>query len=453
MLFNSYAFLVAFLPLTLCGYALAQPRGLGKPFLLAASLFFYGAWSPLLLASVAGNAGIVAGLARWDGRRRGACLAGGIAANLLVLGWFRYLAPAMPSGLSFYSFAQIGLLIAVGGGLARPALLDQALLAGWFPQLTVGPVLPARGSLPGIAALGTRGLLPEDLAIGAGFLLIGLLKKTLLAEPLASMVNAGFGSPDTLTLLPAWRAALGWTLMLYFDFSGYSDMAVGLGRMFGVRLPDNFNAPFKARSVIDYWQRWHMSVTRFLMMTLFTPLGLAVVRWRREHGRGVGRDAQRTVTGFLAMHALPLGVTMALAGVWHGSGWTYLVFGLLHAAFLCVNHAWRLWGSGPVRGSVLLTFLSVVIAGVVFRAASLVDAGAVLAGMIGVHGFEAPLPRDLLDAAWLAGLLALVWTTPTTQQIMQGGVLTLPRAAVFGCALTIAMLSLGGTGEFVYARF
>ena len=263
-------------------------------------------------------------------------------------------------------------------------------------------------------------------------------------------------------------------------------MAIGLARLFNLRFPLNFNAPYKAESVIDYWQRWHMTLTRYLTLYLFNPIALAVTRRRAARGRQVGRAGQATAGGFAAMVALPIGVTMTLAGIWHGSGRTFIAFGLLHAAYLIVNHAWRVFG--PARrgggtcgrvGRITLTYLAVLVGAVVFRAPTLGVAAQVLGGMVGLHGCALAVPaagdtRAVLRLAralgWLAALYGIVWFAPTTQQIMRrfapalGAVRAGPWpglawqpslgwALALGGAGALGLLALGGTSEFLYFRF
>ena len=461
-----FPFLLGFLPLTLCGFSLASRAGASaaKIWLIAMSLLFYGigadGFLPLLVMSVAGNFWL---LTRMHGSARaGRWAAFGVAANLAVLGWFKYLTPdpAVPLGLSFFTFTQIGCLLHHAGGDVRPPrAMDYALFAAFFPGLTAGPILNAHEMLPQVGRTGGWRLTNGDLAAGTGFFIIGLLKKTVLADPLAGVVASGFAAPDQLTLLPAWQAACSFSLQLYFDFSGYSDMAIGLARMCGLHYPDNFDQPYRAGSVIEYWQRWHMSLTRFVMTHVHTPLTLAVLRWRRARGLPIGVAAQRSLSGFACMIAVPVGVTLMLISLWHGAAWTFLVFGLLHTAFLLVNHLWRLHRLPALPGiaGVALTYLCVLGASVVFRAASLSGAGSVLAGMAGWHGFSVPGMRGVAGACWLAGLYAIVWLAPSTRRIMQGErPVWRPSpgwAIAMGCAATIGVLAAGGTGEFLYVRF
>lgn len=492
MTFQSHAFLLGFLPFVLAGSAALRAWAPGwlKPCLIAVSLGFFASWGaaglPFFLASIAGNRLATQALHRATapGWRR-LILGCATAGNLGLLVWFRYLTawlggldailgtglafaePLALLGVSFFTFTQIGYLLDCHAGIEPPRpLADHLLFVTFFPSLIAGPILTAREMMPQIATLERRPVGFEDLARGGGIFLIGLLKKTLLADPLAPIVAAGHADPAALSLFGAWQVGLGYFLQLYFDFSGYSDMAVGLARMAGLRYPWNFASPYQARGVIEYWQRWHISLTRFFMATLHAPLAMAILRWRRTRGLGVDRAAQRRPAGFVAMHAVPLAVTMALAGVWHGASLTFLVFGLLHALFLSVNHLWRLLRPGPPRGgwravaSVGLTCLCVLIGSVFFRASSVGAACDLLAGMAGAQG-TGPLvlsARVLAEAATLAALLGIVWCAPNTRRIMEDDRVwswrpTPAWAVASGIATTLGLLSAGGTAEFLYARF
>ena len=506
MLFNSYVFVAAFLPLTLGGFAVACRFGRlpAAVFLLVASLVFYGWWNPrflpLLAVSIGANYAAASAIAHCAKRPRwqSLILLGAVAGNLAALFWCKYLAavlwflrvhgiadidladPVLPLGISFFTFTQIGFLVDCRQGQARePSLLNYALFVSFFPHLIAGPILHHREIMPQFADPATWRLRAENLAVGSAIFLIGLLKKTLLADSLAPIASAGYADPAALTLFPAWHAALAYSLQLYFDFSGYSDMAIGLARLFNLRFPLNFHSPYQAQSVIDYWQRWHMTLTRWLMLYLYNPLALRITRGRVARGLPIDRTARTTLHGFTAMVALPTIVTIGLAGIWHGSAFTFVVFGLLHGVYLCVNHAWRLWRPGPRSGAwhavaarVALTYGCVLIGSVVFRAASLADAVAMLQGMLGLHGVSPAAPdlRASVEILWLAALYAIVWGAPNTQQIMRGYAPalgrfaagpwprliwhpTLPWAAVFGVAALLGLLSVGGTGEFLYYRF
>ncbi len=469
MSFASFGFLLAFLPVALAGFWVMSRLGpvAAMMWLIGCSIAFYPVehW-PVLAVSLVGNALLGRGVRATEvtPRAQTAVLAIGIGLNLVGMAVARSMAP-VPPGMSFIAFTQIGWLLDQRGG---PPPEDDALrrlthpfLILFFPHLIAGPILRVRDIDTQFADPTTWRLTGENLAAGGFILLIGLLKKTLLANPLGIIVTPGFADPGSLGLLAAWGTALAWSFQLYFDFSGYSDMAIGLARMFGVRFPANFASPYKAQSVIDYWQRWHIALTRFLMSTVYNPLAMAAMRWRRARGLGVDRAAQRSFGGFGGMLLAPLVVTMGLAGIWHGASLPYLAFGLLHAGFLGVNHAWRVFRPGPrsqdwqaVIGRVVLTYLCVLLASVIFRAPTLDVAGTLLAGMLGLHP-PGPTIHGALHALWLAGLGAIVWFTPNTQEIVDGALWrpTLPWAVAAGCAATLGLLSLGGTHEFVYFRF
>ncbi len=469
MSFNSFPFLLVFLPLVLAGFALFARLGpvWAKSWLIAASLAFYAVGAPrflpLLILSVAGNL-VLLRIVHRSARRRAWTIAG-LAVNLSVLAWFKYIEQRTPLGLSFFTFTQIGCLLYHADGETKPpAVADYALFAAFFPALMAGPILNPGDMLPRFAAGRPWRLTAKALSVGSGFFIIGLLKKTLLADPLADVVSAGFGDPAHLGLFAAWQAASSYSLMLYFDFSGYTDMAIGLGWMVGLRFPDNFGQPYKAPSVIAYWQRWHMSLTRFLVGNIHAPATLAILRRRRRLGLRIDAAAQRTPRGFVGMIAAPIVVTMVLVGLWHGAAWPFVMFALLHAGFLLINHAWRLTNAPvlPPLLSIALTYACVLIASVIFGSNTLAGAAAMLSGMAGLHGME-PFRPDIhtaAEVAWLLALYGIVWFAPPTRPFMLadpsarfGWRPTAPFALAMGCAATIGLLGAGGTAEFLYFRF
>ncbi len=468
MSFIGFPFLLVFLPLFLCGMAVCGRFGAVwvKTWMIAASAGFYGVGAPmflpLLILSAGGNFLLMH--AMYESERPGRWAVMGVGLNLGVLGWFKYLAPDVipPLGLSFFTFTQIGCLLHhAGGDTPPPKARDYALFAAFFPTLLAGPILNPREMLPQFARTEGWRLTESDLIVGSGFFIIGLLKKTLLADPLSTVVAAGFAHPETLTVFAAWQAAASYSLQLYFDFSGYTDMAIGLAWMAGLRFPDNFEQPYRAGSVIAYWQCWHMSLTRFLMTTVHAPLTLAILRWRKGHGLGIDAGAQRTGAGFLTMIGVPVMTTMMLVSLWHGATLPFLLFGLLHTACLLVNHAWRVnrWPLPPTGLCIALTYLCVLVGAVLFRADSVESAGFVLAGMAGLHGVGVIQPgiHAFADVIWLIALYAIVWFAPATRQWIAGdrlGRRSAPQwAVVMGCAATLGVLAAGGTGEFLYFRF
>jgi len=535
MLFNSYSFVFAFLPLSLAGfYSLGRlGRRFGASWLVLTSLTFYGIWNAnyvlILLGSIAFNFGISVLLhanRERPGRQR-AWLAFGIAADLTVLIYYKYLAALiglaagfgltglqvptilLPLGISFFTFTQISYLIDVQQGVVQNrSPLDYILFVTFFPHLIAGPILHNREVMPQFAQERTYRFSLENLTIGSVMFIMGLAKKCLLADPLASQVAAGFSAPDHLLLPGTWLVMLTYALQLYFDFSGYTDMAIGIARMFNVRFPVNFNSPYKATSIIDFWQRWHMTLTRLLTLYLFNPIALAVARHRAARGLPIDRKAQSQPKAFLTMIAIPLLITMGLAGIWHGAGTKYFVFGLLNGAFLIVNHAWRIFrpafktGPGKLErlGNRVLTIAAILVALVFFRAPTMAEALATLGAMAGTHGLgNIGVPMGLFDASGPFGMIfaqhgpaaataglkviesvmkngqvAILWlivlVMPNTQQILcryepvlgrvtPGGLMNLiwrPTAgwaAATGIVGAFAVMAIAGTTDFVYFQF
>jgi len=478
MLFNSYGFIFLFLPVTLFGAFICGRFSQLAPviFLALASLAFYalGNWQfvPLLLMSIAFNYAIGYLLIerKLTSALRRAALIAGVGGDLLILGIFKYAGffaanldtlfgtgwavhILLPVGISFYTFTQIAFLVdAYRGNVARYALPHYALFVTWFPHLIAGPILHHRDMIPQFERDGIRR--PDAHLIMCGIIIfgIGLFKKTCLADVIQPLVSQAFG-PSTPTFDQAWIGALAYTFQLYFDFSGYSDMAIGLSLMFGVFLPLNFNSPYKAASIIDFWRRWHMTLSQFLRDYLYIPLG----------GNRRGR----------VLRYVNLMITMLLGGLWHGAAWTFVVWGALHGLYLCVNHAWMNFGpkAGPRFEKVanvaalILTFLCVVIAWVFFRADSIATALSVLSRMAN-PSHVALGPTELLYALLIAIYASMVWFAPNTQTIMgydhrnrmvgerMMGARMRPLFVYAAAAvLAFAVLGIQQRSEFIYFRF
>jgi alginate O-acetyltransferase complex protein AlgI len=445
MLFNSYPFILLFLPAVLAGFFLLGPRrkDVALDWLILASLFFYAWWRPfnvlLIAPSIAINYALVTLLLRLGDSRPGlARLAfwAGIVFNLGFLGYFKYRNFFMtlsndiagtsltleqlilPLGISFITFQKIALLVDVRAGrVSQVRLRDYALFVLFFPQLIAGPIVHYRELMPQFEKMRVQ---PgwEDWAVGLTLFFSGLFKKVIFADPIAALIAPAWQHPAAghPALLQAWAAALGYMLQLYFDFSGYSDMAMGSARLFGIILPYNFNSPLKAASIIEFWSRWHVTLTRFLTGYIFSPLTLGLTRTRAARGLPIMGGRKTTPRAFLVLLAWPTMVTMLLAGVWHGAGYQFVVFGALHGVALVVNHAWRLrrprwWAhetTAVVLGSWLLTFLFVVSAEVFFRASSVADGIGLLRAMAGANGMTLPMamagPLDHVLGLHLAGV-------------------------------------------------
>ncbi len=237
----------------------------------------------------------------------------------------------LPLGLSFFTFTQLGYLLDCQQGVAKEnSFANYVLFVTFFPHLIAGPILHHREMMPQFADLSIYKLKLPNLAIGLTLFTVGLAKKVMIADSLSPFVERAFSHSAGLDLISSWMGALSFSLQLYFDFSGYSDMALGLGVMFGVRLPQNFNSPFKSKSIIEFWQRFHMTLTRYLTLFLYSPIGLWVRRKRLARNLPVNNKALSTAGGFASMVAFPTLLTMFFAGVWHGAGFNFVIFGTLH---------------------------------------------------------------------------------------------------------------------------
>jgi alginate O-acetyltransferase complex protein AlgI len=479
MLFNSYPFIFVFLPIVLAGYfRLGRSDDLAPVWWLAlASLLFYavGNWQfvPLLVASIAFNyfIGWLLIARQLDSRTRRAVLTAGVAADLLVLGIFKYagffaanlnalLASGfvvnilLPVGISFYTFTQIAFLVdAYRGHVARYALPHYALFVTWFPHLIAGPILHHRDMIPQFERRAAKRPDPHLMLCGLIIFAIGLFKKTCLADGIQPLVAPAFGAGNSPSFDQAWIGALAYTFQLYFDFSGYSDMAIGISLMFGIFLPLNFKSPYKATSIIDFWRRWHMTLSQFLRDYLYIPLG----------GNRRGR----------VLRYVNLMITMLLGGLWHGAAWTFVVWGALHGLYLCINHAWSNYGPAVAprhawlanAAAFVLTFLSVVVAWVFFRADSISSALFVLSRMADPGNLI--FGRGEMGHVILIALYAAIaWLAPNTQQIMgydhRNRVVGADPAAwlrrpgfLYAAAATLAfgVLGISQHSEFIYFRF
>jgi len=458
MLFNSYEYLCFFLPLALAGYfALARRPALATLWLTAASLAFYAWWRPadlpLIVASILGN--FTLGRALQTARAgRGALLAVGVGANLAALAFFKYTGfilasvaaatgaalPAvdivLPLGISFFTFTQIAYLVDCRRGRVREAsLANYALFVSFFPHLLAGPILHHAEMMPQFASPTNKRPHAGNLAAGVYLLAIGLAKKVLVADSLAPIADAGFAHAGAVTTAGAWLAVVAYTLQLYFDFSGYTDMALGAARLFNIRMPINFASPYRATDLSDFWRRWHITLSRFLREYLYIPLG--------GNRRGVARTAANLL------------VTFVLGGLWHGAAWTFVAWGALHGAGLVTLRAWRRTGLRlPSFAGWALTLLFVMVGWVFFRAASLADAAALLRAMAGAAP-AAPSgavagPAEIAIVA-VAALIAL-W--PRNSNAMVDGFTPRPRNAfAVAASLVVCLLHLGRVTPFLYFNF
>jgi len=542
MLFNSTEFLFVFLPVTLVGFYLlgAISRSSAIRWLILASLAFYAWWRPVNVLIIAPSIVInyiVARILLWLNENKGSppltksVLLLGILFNVIFLGIFKYTDFVtgaindvfganlvlrhiiLPLGISFITFQKIAFLVDVQAGKVRSfTFQDYCTFVLFFPQLIAGPIVHYREMMPQFHAASGR-FDKENFAVGLTLLSFGLFKKVILADKIALLVTPLYQQAATeggTSFLMAWMAAIGFTLQVYFDFSAYTDMALGLARFFGIKLPPNFDSPLRASSIIEYWLRWHMTLTRFLTAYIYNPLQLWLTRRRIAKGqRGFG-GPNPELGAFLLLLMFPTMLTMFISGVWHGAGYGFIVFGLLHGLYLSINHGWRVLAARfwPDRKSYvrvmkpvgwLLTFVAVTFAMVFFRSPTLTSAIDIVRGLIGLNGIA--LPQGLVDqpgplhallrglgiaatswsvedftrlAIWIFVLMAVALFCPNTLQILShyepalgvkpqpaargiGRLLkwdaSLPWAIMVSGAAAIAIVFIRGPSEFLYWQF
>ncbi|PCI56256.1 MAG: membrane-bound O-acyltransferase family protein [Alphaproteobacteria bacterium] len=497
MLFNSQIFIYGFLPIVLAVYVLwgrrsiKQQRGnLAVVFLVLASLFFYGCWNvhylalivPLTVVNFYFGYLLSVTRSRW-------LLVFALGFNLLVLAYFKYaeflthnvLQPlgfgwdagtvVLPLGISFFIFQIIAYLVdSYKGEVRDKRFWHFSLFVTFFPQLVAGPIVHHKDIIPQFDKVQMRSFL-DNLTVGLTIFIFGLFKKVILADGVAEYSTPVFEAAahgEVLGFADAWGAALAFTLQIYFDFSGYSDMAVGLARMFGIVLPLNFFSPYQAGSIVEFWRRWHMTLSCFLRDYLYIPLG----------GNRGGRWKQLR----------NLMVTMLLGGLWHGAAWTFVVWGALHGVYLVINHMWqRMFASSVAQvtggarylvrgGGWLVTFMAVVIAWVVFRADNLGVALHMLESMAGLHGVSVlqdgnPYFYGAAQVVFTGGLLLIVLFAPNSMTIMRsyrpalwtdahksvvGPFQWKPNlrwAFIVGGMAVAALISLNNPNEFLYFNF
>jgi D-alanyl-lipoteichoic acid acyltransferase DltB (MBOAT superfamily) len=514
MLFNSYLFLFVFLPVSLFGFYYlirSNNKNLSILWLVTASLFFYSWWNPayflLIISSILFNYFIGRALLKYH---YFFLLCIGVVGNLALLGYFKYgnfvvdniniffeedlvlKEIILPIAISFFTFQQIAYLVDTFRGESKGTnFINYCLFVTFFPQLIAGPIVHHKEMLPQFTSNNFYKLYSNNLVTGSVIFLIGLFKKCILADGIAGFSTPVFTSAEqgnVITFFEAWGGALAYTFQLYFDFSGYSEMALGLGRMFGIILPVNFFSPYKANNIIDFWRRWHMTLSRFLRTYLYISLG------------GNRKGYLRRYVNLL--------ITMILGGLWHGAAWNFMIWGTLHGLYLIINHAWRFITNTlnlefrfkflSLITSRALTFFAVVFAWVIFRAESLSGAGEIYQGMLGLNGFSFPselvhqvvylqgvLPNINISAEglgsfgspmgyiWIVFLLALVWILPNTIEAIndeaylefedkkeklpiQGSFRwKLTTTWSFGIAIMAALsiLSLNEVSEFLYFQF
>lgn len=463
MLFNSYEFIFLFLPITFFIYFYLNSKRLTSTsiaFLVFASLLFYSWWNiaylPLILGSMLFNFTIGKSLnAIKQDSQRTLLLFLGITANLMLLGYFKYadffisnvnaflnthfslLHLTLPLAISFFTFQQIAYLVdSYRYETKEYDFLKYALFVTFFPQLIAGPIVHHKEMMPQFAKARNKIKNYKNIATGLFIFSIGLFKKVIIADTFSKWATAGFDHSTALTFFEAWATSLSYTFQLYFDFSGYTDMAMGAALLFNITLPINFNSPYKALDIQDFWRRWHITLSRFLREYVYIPLG------------GNRKGEFRTYTNLLA--------TFILGGLWHGAGWTFVFWGALHGLALMTHRAWKAFGLSMNKYLAwFITFNFVNIAWVFFRAKQWSDVTKVLLGMMGLNGINyIETPYFDKDYIWQLAIILLICvvlknsTTIVNQHPPQYKHLLL--SVVF---VTISILKLQEITEFLYFNF
>jgi alginate O-acetyltransferase complex protein AlgI len=458
--FNSIIFLLFFLPIALVGYyalSLTPLHRLRLPFLIMMSLLFYGraqvTYIPLLLGSIVGNYLVAYMIARnmANPRPKQVWLSLGVIANAGALVSLKYLSTVVgsitgivghnnplgnivvPLAISFYTFQQISFLVDVARGKVQlEGIVRYMSFVAFFPTLLGGPITLYSEMSPQLGVRPQRKGLPQNLLIGMIIFSLGLFKKTVIADTIGLWVDPIFTGVHQGTapgFFLGWGTAIAYTLQIYFDFSGYSDMAIGVARMLGIVLPLNFFSPLRSTSISDLWRRWHMTLSRFVRVYVYQPLSIPLTRFAAEHG--YGKWSTITIAVFL-----PAFLSMLIIGAWHGPNWTFILFGAMQGAYIVTNELYNALTrkkrrkKSDSRGAIfcysLITFLAFALSDVPFRSETIADAFRIFGGMVGLHGlgitqnwpaFFAPNGNGMLIPMVILGLL-IVYLMPNTEQIM-----------------------------------
>ena len=460
MLFSSQVFILIFLPTALVLWYLPLLNRRGRLFiLLICSLTFYAFWDPrflpLLSATIIFN-WLISRL--YAAQQHQIWLLGGILVNLLVLGFFKYLnflaenflglvgiehkpiGIVLPLGISFFTFQQISYLADLRkGGNAYYSLLDYAAYVSFFPQLIAGPIVRYHEIIPQFVREPSRNGTIKMASVGLVLVILGLVKKLFFADELGVIADAGFGqvsAGNPISFSESWLAALAYTFQLYFDFSAYSDMAIGIGYMFGLQLPQNFNAPYVALNLSDFWRRWHITLSNFLRDYIYIPLG-------GSHGTKL----------YMCLTVL---TTLLLCGLWHGAAWTFIAWGFFHGIGILLFRAWRTTMFAlPPAVAWLVTFLFVLSGWVLFRAENFDVAQTFFSAMLTFGDFD--IEKNQLQDFLLVGILGMVSILgPTNAKLAQSRLIMSKGGAVLGALLLILISLRAGQPlqvEFIYFQF
>lgn len=463
MLFNTYGFIFAFLPIVfIVYYSLIKFKliTLSRVWLAASSVFFYSWWNiynlPIIALSITFNFIIGSFLARY---RQKSLLIIAIIVNLLALIYYKYfdffiqnindllhndfnlINIILPLGISFFTFTQITYLVdAYRGESKEYNIINYVLFVTFFPHLIAGPILHHKQMMPQFSYLRNKVLNWGNISHGIFLFSLGLAKKVIIADTLATWANPGF-SAQSLSMLEAWVTAVSYTFQLYFDFSGYTDMALGIALLFNIKLPQNFNSPYKADSIIDFWRRWHMTLSQFLREYIYIPLG----------GNRKGK---------IRRHA-NLMITMLIGGLWHGAAWTFVFWGFLHGTALVINHLWRTMGfKMNTYMARIVTFVFVVISWVFFRAETFDQALIILKGMfnfqyVGIWVNQATflLPYGRKEALILILIYLFVVLWKNSMEYDHKFIIGWKGALIVPAFFVISLLMFNRISEFLYFQF
>lgn len=492
MLFNSFEFILFFTPIVFCGYFFLNKRKLttlSRWWLLCASLFFYGWWNvfymPLIISSVVFNFTITQAMIKNRLHDKPIVplvylLQLGLIFNIGFLAYFKYmdfflynvnlglgthfnlLNLALPLAISFYTLQQIAFIIDSYEGLVEEKnFLDYALFVTFFPQLIAGPIVHHSEVMPQFANTKNKLLNMSNVNKGLFIFSIGLFKKVILADTFSTWVTPGFDHATTLTFFEAWATSLSYTFQIYFDFSGYTDMAIGAALLFNIKLPQNFNSPYMAVNIVDFWKRWHITLTNFITTYVYTPLLRMFERI----------NFSRMMIGILG--------AFLISGLWHGASWTFVLWGLMHGLGIVVFHCWKKFIKIKFHPFVswLLTFNFINVTFIVFRATEVGDIFKILKGMLGFNGVTLPVNLTdwfgmltgigvTFDAAWLSGINGSSFTwlwlilgaglCLFTKNSGQNLILFKPgykTAFITIGSLSLGVLSLNRISEFLYFNF
>ena len=462
MLFNAHIFIFLFLPAMLVSYYLLAKINVNfsKILLVAGSIFFYGWWEiiyvPILIGSIIVNFTIGNYLSKYSNKL---ILASGIVLNIALLGYFKYtdffltnvnyltgnsyemLSLVLPLGISFFTFQQIAYLVdTYRKEVEEHSFINYSIFVSFFPQLIAGPIVHHKEMMPQFADMKNSIVNYSNLFSGTFIFILGLFKKVVIADNLGKIANQGFDEAIMLPMLDAWLTSLSYTFQLYFDFSGYSDMAIGLALMFNIKIPQNFNSPYKATSIRDFWRRWHMTLSRFLKDYIYISLG-----------------GNRTGNIKIYINVL---VTFFIAGLWHGAGWLFVIWGLLHGAAIVLQRIWERFNILlPVWLGWFITFNFINVTWVIFRANSWDDAIKVLSGMVGFSGTYVSSNSIFLNIEMIYAIpavvasLLIVLIFRNSYEQLQEIEMTYKVVALLNVLFLLSFLMLGNKQEFLYFNF